>query len=277
MTLLNDEDKVAVNYERDGLLDTIKRALESMGRSSDDVDIHVLGAVDEFHVGGRAATEKIIEDLHVSTEHRILDIGCGLGGPARLISEATGCHVDGVDLTPSYVEAGNQLTEWVGLSPTVTLTQGSALDLPYDDETFDAAYMIHVGMNIEDKHTLMRETSRVLKSGGRFVIYDVTLPTPTEIDFPLPWSEHKSTSFLCSSDTYIDALRDSDFEQCATEDLTDFAIEFFAAMASGQSSGPSPLGLHLLLGDTASQKLQNIGRQVHMRRLAPTLITAHKV
>jgi ubiquinone/menaquinone biosynthesis C-methylase UbiE len=276
MTQHSDDLKIAANYERDGLLEKIGRALHAMGRTPEDVDLHVLGAVDEFHVGGRSATEKIVEHLRVSSSKRVLDIGCGLGGPARFICDATGCRVDGVDLTASYIEAGNRLSEWVSMEDAVTLTHGSALDLPYESQHFDAAYMIHVGMNIEDKYTLMKEAWRVLKPGGRFVIYDVMLPKPAAIDYPLPWAEQETSSFLQSSGEYVRTLAEAGFVRCEAEDLTDFAIEFFAQMTASRSSGPAPLGLHLLLGDTASQKLQNIARQVHMRRLSPTLVIGHK-
>ena len=272
----SNDRKIASNYERDGLLEKIGHALQALGRAPDDVDLHVLGAVDEFHVGGRSATEKIVKKLQASSQHRVLDIGCGLGGPARFISNATGCQVDGVDLTASYIDAGNRLSDWVGMRDTVTLIHGSALELPFDDEIFDAAYMIHVGMNIEDKLTLMKQALRVLKPGGRFVIYDVMLPKPAEVDYPLPWAEHETSSFLQSPEGYVRTLAEAGFAPSKAEDLTDFAIAFFAQVAAGRSQGPSPLGLHLLLGDTASQKLQNIARQIHMRRLSPTLLIGHK-
>ena len=276
MTQQNDDATIAANYERDGLLENIVHGLQAMGRSPEDVDLHVLGAVDEFHIGGRAATEKIVTHLNVTDRHHVLDIGCGLGGPARFISDATGCRVDGVDLTPSYIEVGNQLTQWVGMRETVALTQGSALDLPFAAETFDAAYMIHVGMNIEDKHTLMTEAQRVLKPGGHFVIYDVMLPRPATIEYPLPWAEQENASFLMSAEDYIRTFIDAGFGHGESEDLTDFATRFFARMAAGRGDGPSPLGLHLLLGKTAPQKMMNIARQVHMRLLSPTVVVGHK-
>ena len=157
-----------------------------------------LSEVDEFHIGGIDATRFVSAALAPWASRKILDIGCGIGGPARFIAVDTGCHVTGIDLTESFVETGNHLSRLVGLEEHVMLNTGIALALPFADSEFDAAYMIHVGMNIADKDQLISEAARVIKPGGRFVIYDVMQMQDATLPYPLPWAETEKTNAVSS-------------------------------------------------------------------------------
>ncbi len=103
------------------------------------------------------------DQLQVEASHHLLDIGCGIGGPARFFAERFGCRVTGIDLTADFVDAAKALTARVGLTERVAYRQASALTLPFADDSFDLATLLHVGMNIADKAALMTEVRRVLR------------------------------------------------------------------------------------------------------------------
>ena len=113
--------------------------------------IEDLGPVDEFHIGGRLATESFLAQLNFSEQKHVLDVGCGLGGASRFVASKYNNKVTGIDLAQEYIDTGNALSSWVNMDKQITLYQGSALYMPFEDEMFDGGYMMHVGMNIEDK------------------------------------------------------------------------------------------------------------------------------
>ena len=160
---------------------------------------------------------------------QILDIGCGIGGPARFITTDKGCHVIGIDLTESFVETGNHLSRLVGLEDQVMLNTGNALALPFGENEFDAAYMIHVGMNIADKNQLIGEAARVIKPGGQFVIYDV-MQMQFDAALSLPWAETEKTSAVSSPAIYLNALARSGLVALPPQNKRDFALQFFDRM-----------------------------------------------
>ncbi len=164
-----------------------------------------LSAVDEFHIGGIDATRFVSAALSPTPSGKILDIGCGIGGPARFIASDKGCYVIGIDLTESFVETGNHLSRLVGLEDQVMLNTGNALALLFAENEFDAAYMIHVGMNIADKNQLIGEAARVIKPGGQFVIHDVTQMRDSTLPYPLPWAETEKTCGVGSPTMYLNA------------------------------------------------------------------------
>ena len=203
-----------------------------------------LAAVDEFHIGGRVATKPFVAALNLSEGSQVVDLGCGLGGPARYVAEATGALVTGIDLTPEFVETGRVLTEWTGLEDRVRHVEGSVLELPLEADTMDAAYMIHVGMNISDKDGIAREAARVLKPEGIFALYDVMQVGAGQMDYPAPWAASPEQSALAAPETYEAALKSAGFEITDRIDRTAFAKQFFADLAASQSRcrGSSTIG-----------------------------------
>jgi ubiquinone/menaquinone biosynthesis C-methylase UbiE len=159
------QQDISNHYTHGDLVAAIRSGIESLGKTIDSVTIDDLAPIDEFHIGGRQASEDFLGQLDLSPEKHVLDVGCGLGGPARFVASWYGCRVTGIDLTPEYVETARVLCGWVGLDDRISLHQGSALSLPFADRAFDGAYMLHVGMNIVDKAGLCSEVGRVLRSG----------------------------------------------------------------------------------------------------------------
>ncbi|MGB1105901.1 MAG: class I SAM-dependent methyltransferase, partial [Candidatus Puniceispirillaceae bacterium] len=193
-------DAIETYYRGQGLAERIFTALTDEGHDISRLTPEILAPYDEFHVGGMAATQRVAGRLHLSPSHRVLDIGCGAGGPARAIAAAHQCHVTGIDLTADFITTGTRLNAACGLQTLVSLHHGSALDMPFGSAGFDRAVMLHVGMNIADKSTLMAEAARVLVPGGLFCAYDVMRVGDGEISFPLPWAPDASVSAVETPD-----------------------------------------------------------------------------
>jgi ubiquinone/menaquinone biosynthesis C-methylase UbiE len=269
------EQSVAWHYTHGSLQAAIFEALEASGKGIDRLAPDDLAAVDEFHIGGRQATVDFAIQLGVGPSLHLLDIGCGLGGASRYFAHERGCRVTGVDLTKEYVLTAETLSERVGLGHQVSYRQGSALALPFDLGSFDGAYMLHVGMNIEDKGKLFSEARRVLKLGGIFGIYDVMREGGDgDLQFPVPWAVSPETSFVESAATYQQLLEGADFSVQSVRSRREFAIEFFNQMRAqaAQSGGPPALGLHILMGASAPQKVGNMVDNLERGLIAPTEI-----
>ncbi len=253
------EARVAQHYAAQDLEQRILAAFEAAGKSRDSITADDLALVDEFHIGGREATEAIAAQMHLRPGMRLLDIGSGIGGPARYFASAHGCHVTGIDLTSEYVRTAKTLSNLVGLSASAQFDQGSATALPFENDRFDGAYMFHVGMNVEDKAKLFHEAQRVLRSGSVFAIYDVMRIGPGEQQYPLPWASKTEESFVATADDYRQALVDAGFAITAELERRQFALDFFARIRQrNEQFGPQPLGLHLVMGETAALKMSNL-------------------
>ncbi|WP_294608623.1 class I SAM-dependent methyltransferase [Roseovarius sp.] len=262
------ESNVARHYGRLGLYDRIITGLAELGKSEDNLTPDDLKAVDEFHIGGVEATRDLMAQVDIGPQSRALDIGSGIGGTARHMAHSHGAIVTGLDLTPEYVETARRLTKLVGLSPEFVV--GSALDMPFDDQTFDLATLIHVGMNLPDKAKLFSEVARVLKPGGSFAVYDVMQVGKAHPEFPVPWASSADTSFLDRPDAYLAAADKGGFTLVAQRERGAFARDFFARLsASLQDSSPPPVGLGLLMGEDAQLKIRNMVKSVGAGDIAP--------
>jgi len=269
-------DDVADHYATGRLLAAIRNGLERSGTTVEHVTVDDLAPVDEFHIGGRPATRHLCQQIDIAATDRVLDIGCGIGGTARYLASEFDCSVTGIDLTPEYVEVGRELSAWTGHAEQIDFVVGSALDTCMEDATFDRAVQVHVGMNIADKAALFAEVHRLLRPGGRFGVYDIMRTGPGDVSFPVPWASNALTSHLDTADSYRDRLEAAGFEVTAVADRGEFARDFFAGLAGANTSGPPPLGLHLVMGDDAPTKIANMVAAVATGRLAPTEIIAAK-
>jgi cyclopropane fatty-acyl-phospholipid synthase-like methyltransferase len=220
----------------------------------------------------------VLDQLGLQPGQHLLDIGSGIGGPARFAAATYGVRVTGIDLTPDYVETAETLAQWVGLADRVAFRQGSATAMPFTQGSFDAAYMLHVGMNIADKEGLCREAARVLKAGSLFAIYDVMRLGDGDIRFPVPWAAHEGLSSVATPDQYKEALHLAGFEILAERDRRAFAIQFFETMRAKNAAagGPPPLGLHQVMGPDAPVKIGNLLESLKAGRLGPCEVIARK-
>jgi ubiquinone/menaquinone biosynthesis C-methylase UbiE len=240
------------------LISAIRGALTGAGVDVAGISTVALAPVDEFHIRGRAATVEIAEALAVDADATVLDIGSGLGGPARTIAEVVGCDVVGIDLTPEFCEAATELSRWTGLGDRTHFTVGDAMSLDHADASFDAVMSVHVAMNIADKAGMYREARRVLKPGGRFVVYDVLQGPGGEVHFPVPWARDSSTSHLATPEQMRALLAGAGFTVIAEADSSAASREWFAAMAARiAESGPPPVTFAAFLGSDFAEMARN--------------------
>jgi ubiquinone/menaquinone biosynthesis C-methylase UbiE len=272
------EQDIARDYAQKDLEPTILGALRTLGKDIDKLVPEDLSPVDEFHIGGRRATEEFAATLSFPPGAHLLDIGCGLGGASRHFAGVRGCRVSGIDLTDEFVHTAAALAKRVHLDAMVSYRHGSALELPFPAGTFDGAYMLHVGMNIADKAGLFAEARRVLKPGARFGVYDVMRDHSGDLAFPMPWAATAATSFVEPAVAYRALLEAAGFEIVSERNRRDFAVATFAQMrARASQAGPPALGLHIVMGPSAPQKVANMIACVERGLIAPVEIVARAV
>ena len=187
-------DAVRDQYRATGLTARLKAALAAPGPEDQRLTPQQLGGLDQFHTRGLAATAQLAELVGITADLSVLDIGSGVGGPARFLAATYGCQVTGVDLSEPFVDAARYLTERTGQSGQVSFQTASALELPFDDGGFDVVLLQHVAMNVADRPRLYREIRRVLKAAGRFATFDVVL-IGGEPHYPVPWARTPATAF----------------------------------------------------------------------------------
>jgi ubiquinone/menaquinone biosynthesis C-methylase UbiE len=270
--------KLSDHYHHGNLLSAIQAGLEKQGIQPQNASVENLGPVDEFHIGGRQASVHFLDQLAITGSQTLLDIGCGLGGSARFAAKQYGAQITGIDLTSEYVETGQVLCDWVGLSDRIKLHHGSALSLPFADASFDGAFMMHVGMNIQDKTALFAEAARVLKPGAKFGIYDIMKTNDDALAYPVPWATTSETSWLAEPKEYRQVLEVNGFQVTSEDDRRDFAEGFFKAMKAAieAGNGPPPLGLHVLMQQSTAQKIPNMVANLMAGRISPVEMIATK-
>src|ERR1700726_1771791 len=257
-------DGVRDHYRATGLTERLKTALVALGPEDQRLTLEQLGALDQFHTRGRAATTELAKLAGITADMSVLDVGSGVGGPARFLAATYGCRVTGVDLSEAFVDAARYLTERTGLSGRVSFQTASALELPFDDGRFDVVLLQHVAMNIADRAWLYREIRRVLKSGGRLGTFDVVLNSG-EPHYPLPWARTPATSFLLTAAATREAIAPAGFRNLAWQDDTE-AAKTWAAQLRASGSPPSP-NLGVVMGPDFAQLAANLGRNLIEGRL----------
>jgi SAM-dependent methyltransferase len=275
---MSTEAKIAEHYTQGQLEERILRAATQAGKDLEHLTAADLAAVDELHVGGVDATRELAAQMELRPGLHLLDVGSGIGGPARIFAAEYGCKVTGIDLTDEFVQVAESLTRRVKLDHLVEFRQASALALPFEPETFDRAYMIHVGMNIEDKTGIYREARRVLKSGGLFAVFDIMRTGDGPSRYPLPWALSDETNFVAEVESYRDALERAGFRLAHERSRRAFAIDFTQrAMTLMAQKGPPVLGIQVLMGDKTPGMLANIQAMMQEGLVEPVELFAKAV
>jgi SAM-dependent methyltransferase len=264
------ESGVSKHYASYDVLSRIRAGLSELGHDPDRISPEVLKPVDEFHIGGAEATAALLEKLSIRPGMEVLDIGSGIGGPARMIAARYGCRVTGIDLTPHFVETARALSAMCGMEGRVRFEVGSAVALPLPDASFDLALLLHVGMNVPDKAALFREARRVLRPDGTFAVYEVMRTGDGDLTFPVPWAETPDLSALEPPQTYRAAAEAAGFRLKEEENRRDVALDFFARIQAQAAAGAPPaLGLHNLMGPTVKEKVANMIAGIRAGTIAP--------
>ena len=265
------EGHYAARAQPEAVLAAVRRALPP-GRAPGIAD---LAPLDHFHVRGVEATDELARLAGVVAGMQVLDVGAGVGGPARHLAAKYGCTVTGIDLTAEYCRIADGLTDLVGLGDRVRFQTGDACTLPFPDGGFDLVWTQHVAMNIADRPRLYEEMHRVLRQAGKLALYDVVAGNGAEPHLPVPWAREAADSFLMQPGPTRTLLERCGFEILHWRDVTE-AAKIWLAERSARPPAPPPLGLHLLLGPDFPRLAANLGRNIAEGRVGLLMAVARK-
>jgi ubiquinone/menaquinone biosynthesis C-methylase UbiE len=268
---------IETHYTHGGLLKRIFTALERAGHETCELTPEILGPIEHLHTGGLGFTKEQAEKVGFTSGMQVLDLGCGVGGPARYIGSAYGCNVVGIDLTAEFIEVADELTKRCGLTEKVSFQQGNALDLPFENERFDVVFCQNLTMNIHDKSGMFREVHRILRPGGKFTSVDHTQGPTGDPYYPIGWANTPEISFLVSPKEMRRLLEQSGFRIVDWTDCSAKVLELaHKAREAAKSSSTNPLGLHVVLGEDYPERQRNLQRSLQENRLVYVMVTAER-
>ena len=266
--MTGDERPVNEHYGRSGLSAKILEALRVAGKDPETLVIEDLTPIDQIHIRGREATLELARLAGITSRMRVLDVGGGMGGPARTLAGEFGCAVEVLDLTEEFCRAGEVLTATTGLADLVSFRHGSALEMPYPDASFDVAWTQHSSMNIADKERLYAEIRRILRPGGRLAMHEILAGEVSPIHFPVPWARDPGLSHLRPPEEVRALLKDTGFVELAWIDETPSALHWQQKRLAAKPTEPPPLGVHLVFGDDFGEMLHNQLRNLQEGRIS---------
>lgn len=255
------------HYERPALIPAIVEALRQEGKDPLAIQASDLGPIDQLHIGGSRESVELLGLSGIGPGMRVLDVGCGLGGPARLLAEH-GCSVLALDFTRTYAHACQELSAMVGFGRRVQAVLADATCLSIRSESVDAVWMEHVNMNISDKRALLSEILRVVRPGGRLAFHEVFQGSGGEVVYPMPWSPDAASSHLVRREVFRSLLVDCGWEVLEWKDRREESLAWLAAARrKALESGPRPLGPQIVLGPQSREILGNLGVAVEEQRI----------
>ncbi len=254
-------------YGGAAIVQRVLKAVADSGHDASRLTAEMLYTYDQLHGRGLAATRENAAKLNLNELTHVLDVGSGVGGPARYMTRTFGCHVTGIDLTEDFVAAAKELTERCGLSDKVEFRQGDALAMPFGESSFDAAYCLNVSMNIRDKAGLAREICRVLKPHGRLVWTETTQGPGGQPHYPLPWARNPDISFLVSAAELRSAMESAGLRIVEWIDETEASrAALVQAGRNTRRTASSMVDNQVIMGDDFAERLNNAGRNVLEQR-----------
>ncbi|MEM6845735.1 MAG: methyltransferase domain-containing protein [Bacteroidota bacterium] len=249
-------NRTAYNHSR--LLENILTRFRKMGLLQKRITRKDLADMDEMHLQGAAVSEYLANKLNISRQSKVLDVGCGIGGPCRMLADEYECSVIGIDRIPQFIQTARVLTKMMGLSCEVSFLKANALRLPFENASFNIVWTQHILMNIANKARFFSEIRRVLKPGGRFLYYDIFSTGQDGIRYPLLWAENASENHLYAHDEVASYFDIQDYRRVYTENHSPSGIFFAKAMEERIRTGKTPdLGLDIVLPDPTREKYPN--------------------
>ena len=272
------EPDITTHYSRGHLRERLRATLAAEGADPDQPTVEALAPHDQFHGRGLDATEEVAGMLSLKATDRILDIGSGIGGPARYFAHRFGCRVVGIDLTPEFCDVARELTRALGLQDRVSFEQGDVLKMPFADASFDGAYSMNVAMNIADKDGLYREVRRVLKAGAPLVLSELARGPGPEPQYPTPWAETAAASFLATPAETLRRLEANGFSIVLSRETAEQALAYNAHARAMIERGEKPphRAVALIHGERAKEMGANTGRALADGGLVPIEVLCHK-
>ncbi|MBU8911614.1 MAG: class I SAM-dependent methyltransferase [Desulfobacterales bacterium] len=255
------ESHIKDHYNSDHLTQNIKAALIKAGKDLANLEPKDLSPIDQIHTGGARSSIELFKKITLSSDAKVLDAGCGIGGSTRLLAKQFNCRVIGVDLADKFIEAASFLTRCTKLENLVSFQQGSVLDLPFENNTFDAVLCQHILMNIKDKPAAAREFFRVLKPDGKLILHEIVKGENNSLHLPVPWADKSAISFLESWDVMSRIFKEHGFKINIFSDQTESACtgwEKFNAVSQKKPPRPNPLGLGIIFGSNAKSFGKNM-------------------
>ena len=260
-----------------GVLDRILAALRASGIDPEKLTVAALTPVDHFHARGFQATKELADLLPIRAGDHLVDIGCGVGGPARYLAQRFGCRVDGIDITEPFVIAANRLSELTGMQDQVRVRLGDGHSLPYADRSFDGALSQHVTMNVADRDRFFAEAFRVLRPGGFFALTEHGQGDGGPPHHPVPWSDDGAHEHLMRPEETVERLLGAGFTEIAvTETGAQYLAAYQKVMALAEKGDLPRLGVHILLGEAAPAKTMNAARNIAEGRTRPVQIICRR-
>jgi ubiquinone/menaquinone biosynthesis C-methylase UbiE len=254
-------------------------ALRAGGRDVDTVDPDDLAALDEFHGLGRAATLTMAELAGVTRGEHVLDVGAGIGGPARTLAGVFGAHVTALEPTRRFCELNADLCRRTGLAEQIDVVSGDARRMPLADGRFDVVWTQAVWPSIDDKKAMLDEMHRVLATGGRLAVYElVSGPAGGELQYPVPWADAETQSFLVSAQQVQDLAEAAAFtrrEWLAGKDLIAHIAEVARSGRPGMAAGVDGVTLALVMPDF-QQRMASLARNVEEQRIEMVMAVFEK-
>ena len=275
---MGTDSDVSRYYTRGDLLERLHAALLGDGIDPDHPTIETLAPFDQFHGRGLEATEELADVLAVAATDHLLDVGSGIGGPARYIADRFGCRVTGIDLTAEFCDVARHLTQMLGLEDRVAFEQGDALAMPFADASFDGAYSMNVSMNIADKAGFYKEIHRVLRPGAWLVLIEIAQGPNGSLDYPTPWAQTAESSFLVTPSETCEGLEASGFTDLKSRDTAKESLAFGARSRAMVERGEKPpyRAVQLIHGDLAAEAIANSSRGIAEARIIPIEVFCRK-
>ncbi len=264
-------------YATANLGERIVAALKDAGIPPEKWTPEILGPADQIHGGGLQQTQVHAALVSITSDMHLLDIGCGIGGPARYFATEFGCRVTGIDLTDEYIDAASLLTQKIGLSDRVAFDCGNATALPYDDASFDMAWALNVTMNIEDRAGFYAGVHRVLKPGGRFCISEIGQGPGGEPYYPLTWAADPAYSFLLAPKNMRTLLESSGFRVVEWIDETARRKASTDGRPAETAPVETPLTIEITRGADYPDRRKNSGRSAKEGRLTNVMLVAERI